>query len=203
MADTSMSIGDRPACSRSEPELDDPDLQCKTPQSQDETGTPGSNISPRQTDTALVDFRALSPDALPDYDPEAIRAMAQNKPDYTTVSASATFPLLATVGVAASFTVDRYGHSYFGLSMGAGVGVALPVGVGATTGTLVHDEAGAPTTEADLHNLLCGDAVGAKGGVIAEFGVTNSAGGTAIETGVTMAAEVGVSFGHNWGRGCP
>lgn len=199
MADTSMSIRDREACFGPDPELYDPDLQCKPPDESDvkDGGTP-------QTVAAGPSDRPIAySDALPDYDPETIRAMAKERPDYATVSVSANFPLLATVGIAASYTVDRYGHSYFGLSMGAGAGVALPVSLGATHGMLVHDQPGAPTTEEQLRNFLCGDSVAAKGGVIAGVGVANSAGGTAIETGVATAAEVSVSFGHNWGSGCP
>ena len=196
MAEISTSVRDRQACFGPPPEPDESDLQCKASETSDDSGPPG-------VANASADLGSSVVDSVPADGQAPNKAVAKGDADYATLSVAATFPFLTTVGVAASHTIDRFGHHYFGVAIGAGVGIATPVSLATSTGKLIHDQAQAPTTEKELRDFLCGDSVGIKGGVGSGVGLTTSAGGTAVETSVATAVEVGVSFGHNWGRGCP
>jgi hypothetical protein len=199
MSDPSMSVRERQACFGPLPEADDPELVCKAPVSTDDglagessvSGSAGHGAGAHQADATVVPHVAA-----------LMRASPAAGADYTTVSISAELPFLANVGVTASHTVDRFGHEYWGLGMGVGVGVALPVSVSESSGRFIEGKDGRGPTDEQLHSFLCGDSVGAKGGMVADAGITNSSGGTAIEWGATTAVQVGLSFGHNWGKGC-
>src|SRR4051812_31769569 len=115
MSDSSMSIGDRQACFGPPPEPDDPDLQCKTSDAPDPARDgerdpvcgPAGGHPPDEQGSVL--------DSRPSYDPAKVGTMVKNQADYETISVSASLPFLPTVGVSASYTVDRFGHQYFGL----------------------------------------------------------------------------------------
>jgi len=108
--------------------------------------------------------------------------------DYVTL----TVGVGAIIGASVSASVDRYGNIYVGLGAGVGLSPWLVSG-SIVSGRLVGDKPSA----SDVEGFLTGDAVGVGGGAGPSAGVVNSAGGTAIEQGITTP-QVGAQFEHTW-----
>ena len=111
--------------------------------------------------------------------------------DYFTVSAGAG----AIIGADVSLTLDRHGHLYFGL--GAGVGVSATVGSVASQAGQLQGSSTTPPTAEKLDRFLRGDSVQLSAAVVAQAGVANSPGGTAVEMGIGLVQASG-EFQHNW-----
>jgi len=111
--------------------------------------------------------------------------------DYFTVSAGAG----AIIGADVSLTLDRNGHLYFGL--GAGVGLSATIGSVAAQAGQLQGSSTTPPAEEKLDRFLKGDSIQLSASVLAQAGVANSPGGTAVEMGVGLVQASG-EFQHNW-----
>jgi hypothetical protein len=165
------------------PDPDDDDLVCKAV---DAVGSDECASTDGETSTAHIREAALPSDS---------RA---KEADYGSVSLSVSLPFLS---LSVSHTTDRAGHEYYGLGASVGIGLAPPVGLGASAGKLVREN-DRQATEVELRNFLCGDSVNLRAGVAAEAGITNSAAGTAIEWGAATSVGASAGFSHNWGSDC-
>jgi hypothetical protein len=121
------------------------------------------------------------------------------EPDYGTTALHLALPFLT---ISLSHTVDRGGHDYYGVGASVGVGVASVAGASTSAGKLLREGDRLATAD-EVRDFLCGDSVSVRAGFGADAGVTNSAGGTAVEWGAATSVGVSAGFSHNWGDDCP
>lgn len=126
-------------------------------------------------------------------------ALGSGEPDYGTSALHLSLPFLT---ITVSHTIDHAGRDYYGLGASVGVAVGPVAGASTSAGKVLRDGDRRATPD-EVREYLCGDSVSVRAGFVADAGVTNSAGGTAIEWGAATSVGVSAGFSHNWGDDCP
>jgi hypothetical protein len=126
-------------------------------------------------------------------------APGSGEPDYGTSALHLSLPFLT---ITVSHTTDHAGRDYYGLGASVGVGLSPVAGASTSAGKLLR-EGDRRATPDEVRDYLCGDSVSVRAGFVADAGITNSAGGTAIEWGAATSVGVSAGFSHNWGDDCP